>query len=484
MQMPSLLELQEAAIALAPSDLAITSVLLQKSYVPEWFHSEICRTLEAVARGELKRVIITMPPQHGKSELSSIKFPLFVLGNYPDKRVIEVCYSGDVAARFGREVRNSFSNPIYKRIFPNVSLREDSQAANRFNTDQGGYYLASGRGGAITSYGCDVLIIDDMFKNKEEADSETIRQKVWDEYVSTLNTRLNKDSAIIMLATRWHDSDLIGRVLAHGPDKWKVISYPAIAKETDEHREKGEALWPKFYPLEYLAGIKALDPDAFECMYQCDPVNEASAEFQRSWFKYYQDHECPSNMRIYITVDLAISEKESADEVSIMVTGITSDLSVYVLDYRHGRRMDGFDPSETIEQIFELADIYGPVAVGIESNQYQAALKHFMEKEMRHRSKPINIVEVRTTKDKEIKIRGLIAYYKSGRLYHRAGGFCSALEQQLLRFPKSSKDDVMDSLAMAMEFWEAPNYGKPGKAKPLTRRQALKEEGLSIPMMR
>ena len=478
MQMPSLQEMQDAALTLAPNDLAIMSVLLQRTYVPEWFHLEIIRALEAVERGELQWLIITMPPQHGKSELSSIKFPLYALGNNPTRRIIEICYSGDVATRFGREVRNGFSNPVYKQIFSGVELREDSQAANRFNTTEGGYYLASGRGGAITSYGADIVILDDMFKNKEEADSETIRQKVWDDYVSTINTRLHKDSAIIMLMTRWHDDDLIGRVLAKEPGKWTVLEFPAIAKVDSEKRKKGQALWPEKYPVEYLEGLKNLDPDMFECMYQCSPVNEENAEFQRSWFKYFQDHECPTNLRIYITVDLAISKKESADETVIMVTGITADMSAYVLEYVHGR----FDPSETIDHIFRLADAYDPLVqeIGIESVAYQQALIHFMEKEMRLRKKPLNVTEIRTTIDKQIKIRGLIPYYKTGRLYHRAGGFCSALEQQLLRFPKGVHDDLPDALSMAVKLWQNPRYKHPQTPRPKSLKQAMKEEGILV----
>lgn len=503
---PTMEEMTEAAVILSKDNLAAMAVMLQKNYVPEWFHLEVCKVLEQVLRGEIKHLIFTMPPQHGKSELSSIKFPLFALGNRPDVRIIEVCYSGDVATRFGREVRNGFSMPQYKAIFPGVELREDSQAANRFNTTEGGYYLAAGRGGAITSYGCDIMILDDMFKNREEAESQTIRQKVWDDYVSTINTRLNKNSAIIMLMTRWHDDDLIGRVMAlegcddevvdpntgewrkataDDPDtmprgKWHVVAFPAIATHDGPHRKRGEALWAVNYPVDYLEGLRSLDPDVFECMYQCNPVNEQSSEFQRSWFKYYQDHQCPSNLRIYITVDLAISKKDTADEVVIMVTGITSDLSVYVLDYRHGRRNDGFDPSQTIQHIFELAEIYKPVAVGIESVAYQEALIHFMEKEMRLRKTPLNVVEIKTKQDKSMKIRGLIPYYKTGRLYHRAGGYCSALEQQLLRFPKGAHDDIVDALAMSAELWNAPTITIPQKQRPKTRIQAMKEEGLLI----
>lgn len=475
---PTPLELKKAAITLARNDMSLFGVATINGYDPTPYQLAICRALERVERGEIKRLIITAPPQHMKSLHSSVIFPSYCLGRNPSRRVIMASFSGLVASRFGRNVRNISQLPVTRLIFPELHLSEDSQAKNKFDTTAGGYYIAAGRDGSITSYGADIMILDDLYANKQEAESEVIRENIWDTYLTVFKTRLNKDSALVMLMTRWHDDDLIGRVLALEPDaKWEVIELPAIAKEDDEFRKKGEALWPEKYPLEYLEGLRKLDPDVFSCMYQCEPTNELTAEFKRDWFKYFQDHECPSNLRVYITVDLAISKKESADESSIMVTGITSDMSAYILDYRHGK----MDPSEVINTIFELNDLYKPIHVGIESVAYQQALIHFLEKEMRVRKKFMSIEEIRTTQDKEIKIRGLIAYYKTGRIYHRAGGFCSALEQQLLRFPRGVHDDIIDSLAMSLHLWEAPQYGRPEQKRPKTRREAIIEEGLLLP---
>jgi predicted phage terminase large subunit-like protein len=417
--------------------------------------------------------------------------------------VLESSFSGNIAARFGRQVRNISQLPLTRLIFPALELSEDSQAKNKFDTTEGGYYVAAGRDGSITSYGADIMILDDLYSNKGEADSETIRDNIWDTYLTVFRTRLHQDSALVLLMTRWHDADLIGKVLGlegrddqvrdpntgawrtRRPDDpedlergtWHVVDFPAIATKDDGFRKTGEALWPEKYPLDYLRSLEKLNPDVFSCMYQCTPLNEATSEFKRSWFRSYEPDELPSNLRIYITVDLAISKKDTADEVSIIVTGITSDLSVYILDHRHGRPNEGFDPSETIEHIFQLADLYRPIEIGVEAVQYQAALVHFMEKEMKKRGKILNISEIHTTSDKEMKIRGLIPYYKMGRIYHLRGE-CNDVENQLLRFPKGANDDMIDSLAMAIPLWEAPAYARPLVPRPKTLKQAMKEEGI------
>lgn len=493
-----------AALTLAGNNMAAYGSAVIDGYEPTPYQISICNALQEVEEGKLKFLIITAPPQHMKSLHSSIIFPSYCLGRNPKRRVIEVSFSGNIASRFGRHVRNISQLPINKAIFPKLTLSEDSQAKNKFDTTEGGYYVAAGRDGSITSYGADIMILDDLYANKQEANSEVIRENVWDSYLTVFKTRLHNDSALVALMTRWHDDDLIGRLLrmegrddevrdektnewrkatsSDGPDvprgKWRVLEYPAIAVNDDKFRKKGEALWPEKYPVEYLRSIEALDPDVFSCMYQCTPLNEGTAEFKRSWFKSFLPHELPKNIRIYITVDLAISKKDTADEVSIMVTGITSDLSAYVLEYQHGRPNEGFDPSETIDRIFELAEMYKPIEIGVEAVQYQAALVHFMEKEMKKRNKVLNVTEIKTSIDKEMKIRGLIPYYKTGRIYHLKGE-CTFLENQLLRFPKGANDDVIDSLAMALPLWNAPAYAKPVMPKPKTLRQALKEEGFA-----
>ena len=193
----------------------------------------IAEKLEAVERGEIDRLMINMPPRHGKSELASRRFPAWFLGRHPNKSVIAASYNSDLAADFGRQVRNIVAAREYANLFE-TKLAEDSRAANRWNTDAGGSYVAAGVGTAITGGGADILLIDDPVKDREEADSEIQRQKVWDWYTSTAYTRLAPGGRIIVIQTRWHEDDLSGRLLveqAKGGDKWEILELPAITSD-------------------------------------------------------------------------------------------------------------------------------------------------------------------------------------------------------------------------------------------------------------
>ena len=182
-------------------------------------HKLIAEKLEAVERGEIKRLMITMPPRHGKSELASRRFPSWYIGRNPDKQIIAASYNSDLANDFGREVRNIVGSPEFSNLF-NTALSVDSKAANRWHTDKGGMYVAAGVGTAITGRGADILLIDDPFKDRQEADSEITRQRVWDWYTSTAYTRLMPGGAVIVINTRWHDDDLSGRLLEEQDTWW------------------------------------------------------------------------------------------------------------------------------------------------------------------------------------------------------------------------------------------------------------------------
>lgn len=438
-------ELEQAVASLSNHSLSAFITALEPDYTSLPYQELIVRELEAVERGECKRLIITMPPQHGKSLHSSIYLPSWFLGRNPNKKIIMSSYSGEVAARFGRRVRNIMQHPMYSKMFPGVQLMDDSRAADRFETNHGGYYIASGRDGSITSFSADLLILDDLFANKIEGDSELIRSRVWEAWTSVYSTRLHNDSAVVMLMTRWHEDDLIGRLLALEPNKWRVLSLPAIAEADETFRQSGEPLWPIRYPLEYLAGLRKLDPVTYECMYQCNPIAEGTAEFKREWFRYYDT--TPQNLRVTMTVDPAIGKKQENDESAISVVGIDNINNKYVLEVAHAR----LNPSELIDQIFLLAKKWQPKEIGVETVAYQQALSHFLSLEMKNRNQFYSVREIRSHTNKEERIRGLIPHYSSGSVFHSRD--MAYLESQLLRFPRGMHDDVIDSLAMQCQMW-------------------------------
>lgn len=243
----------------AAHDLTDFCIATDKNYDPQWFHEEIASALMKIERREIKRLIIEMPPRHGKSEMATIKFPAWYLGRHPDHEIITASYSSDLARKFGAQCRDLMSEPAYKLTFPQVILKQDTQAKDFWQTREGGGYMAVGVGGPATGSGANLFLIDDPTKNAEEADSEVYREKVWDWYTHVARTRLEKDGVIVIICTRWHSDDLVGRILERetgGGEKWHRVTFPAIAENIEKYRDPGDALWPAKYNEKALADTR------------------------------------------------------------------------------------------------------------------------------------------------------------------------------------------------------------------------------------
>jgi len=388
-------------------------------------------------------------PTHN-SQLASIYFPAWYLGRNPDKEIITCSYSGDLAVDFGGKTRDVIDDPQYQGIF-DLKLKQDSKSKNKWQTNNGGSYTSVGIGGAITGRGANILIIDDPLKNREEAESKVIRDKVWSWYTSTAYTRLEKDASVIVIMTRWHMDDLVGRLLeADKKDEWHRVTFPAIALEDTKYREKGKALWPDKYDLDTLADTKeVIGVYDWHALYQQQPIAAETQEFKPNWFKYYEDKDLEAkDLYIYVTVDLAISDKETADNTSIQVVGKgPTRPEWYKLEEMTGK----LNPGEVIDYLFHLKNKYGYklMKVGIETVAYQKALLFFLEEEMRKRQVYFDIVELKAKGAKEIRIRGLVPLYKMGLIYHRRTDL--ALEEELLTFPAGKHDDRIDALAYMLQ---------------------------------
>jgi hypothetical protein len=239
-------------------------------------HRLICDKLEAVERGEIKRLMIFTPPRHGKSELVSKRFPAWYLMRNPDRQIISASYGSDLAGDFARDVRNIVASPEYALLSPGVSLATDSGAKERWHTNQGGSYVSAGVGSAITGRGAHILNIDDPVKGRAEAESEVVRESVYNWYTSTAYTRLMPGGAVILTMTRWHEDDLAGRLLLqmqNGGDQWDILTLPAF----DEHQN---ALWPERYSAQDLNNIRAaIGPRDFESLYMQNPKPDGATFF-------------------------------------------------------------------------------------------------------------------------------------------------------------------------------------------------------------
>ena len=296
----------------ARDDLLSFTCRMFPQYVPAAHHRRIAAMLERVERGEIDRLIITMPPRHGKSELASKHFPAWYLGRHPRRRVIACSYTANLAYRFSRQARNIVANPRWPF---SAGLADDLAAVQEWDLETGGGYIAAGVGGSITGSGADLLIIDDPVKSADDADSEIKREHVWQWYQDTAYPRLQSDGAIVIIGTRWHDNDLIGRVLAkqaeEGADQWEVLHLPAI-------NDQGEALWPDLYPVPKLLRRKAnMSSRMWEAQFQGQPVPQEGGMFPRSWWQRYRT--LPPMQRVELYLDSAFKE------------GVENDYSVYAL---------------------------------------------------------------------------------------------------------------------------------------------------------
>ncbi len=427
--------------------------LTHKEYHANWHHREIANLLERIEKGETKRAIIMVPPRHGKSTLATILFPAWYLGKHPDKEIITVSYSSELATDFGEKTRDMLKSPQYQAIF-NTKIKADSESKQKWKTSDQGSYTSVGLGGAITGRGADLLIIDDPIKNSEEALSEVYREKIWNYYTSTLYTRLEKNAAVILILTRWHQDDLAGRLIEQmqgDGEQWDIIRFPAIADEDDKHRKIGEALWKEKYDLQVLENIKrTIGVYDWASLYQQTPVTAENQEFKKEYFKYYEPTDIIGKpMNVYAMVDLAISQKTSADNTSIQVIGKPlGSPYIYHLDEYTGR----FDPLQVIDILFSLKVKYGSelTRVGIEGVQYQKALQYFIEEEQRKRGIYFSIEELKASGDKESRIRGLVPMYKAGVIFHRH--IDQELENELLMFPVGKRDDRIDALAYLQQI--------------------------------
>lgn len=441
-------------------------VVTDKTYDPQWFHDVLADKLqsvyERVLKGESPRVMITMPPRHGKSESSTKKFPSWVLGKSPEFPIIVSTYSQDLSTKFGQGTRDIMNSQNYQAVF-DTRLREDTKAKASWMTSEGGGYEAVGVGGSITGKGFKIGIIDDPFKNDEEAESETMRENIWNWYITTFYTRQEGNAAIIIINTRWHDDDLSGRVIKQEKDArengeadfdtWEIINFTAIAEHTDEHRKQGDALWPTKFNITHLNKTKGvLGPYKFSALYQQNPVDESSQEFKSFWFKDRTRHELERlETRRWLTIDPASAMRGDSDNIGVTLNLVDREGKWNFMCWK--LRMNA---PELIDFMFKMHTDYGFEKVGIEEGAYQQVIKPFLDIEMRKRQHFFEVVELKhASQAKELRIRGLIPYYSSGTIYH-VEGMCSDLVDEAIRFPKGAYDDVLDSAAYQLQLAKPP----------------------------
>ncbi len=450
-------------------------------------HIELmAKKLEAVERGEIKRLMIFMPPRHSKSETSTIHFPAWYMLRHPEHRVIVASYSSSLAQDFSirtRAIVREFGQELY-----GIELSDESASVEQWALKKRhGMYVAAGYGSGITGRGCSLLVLDDVIKNAEEANSPTYRQKIWDWYVSTAYTRLEPDGAIILTITRWNDDDLAGRLLRQMEigegDNWDVVRLPAVAEDSGDTlgRSAGEPLWPSRFDNEALERIRRTQGTYFwMAQYQQRPQAIEGGAFKASWFRWYTKQEVSFNesddsfyflgsrLRIFAGIDLATTEKTSSDDFALVVIGITDALDVLVLDVVSGQ----FDPGDQGKIVVDSFEKWLPERIAVEDNGGQ---KYFVSQLKRwHQVHPgtprMPIKGITNTGDKYSRITRNVPWVENGGLYLRQStdgeeGWIdmerlpnlrihpkmSKLYEQMVAFaPKMAHEDVADAMDMSV----------------------------------
>lgn len=468
-----LLELEELeAQDRARASLLDFTLYTKPDYDLSWHHRVLFETLDKFARGEIQRLIIQMPPRHGKSEAVSRRLPAYLFGLNPDLQIIAASYGADLAQRMNRDVQRIMDSPEYHRLFPDTRLNSDnvrtvSGGALR-NSDlfeivgRKGVYRAAGVGGAITGMGANVAIIDDPVKNQEEADSKVYRDKVWEWYVSTLYTRLENPGQVLLTLTRWHEDDLAGRLLAQAKndpeaDQWVVLSLPAV-KEKDgdpiDPREVGEALWPNRYPLARLNKLRAQGSRVWNALYQQRPSAAAGNIIKRGEIRYYDA--LPNNLEQWlISVDCTFTKKATSDFVAMQVWA-RAKANKYLVDQVYQQ----LGITGTIKALVALCAKYPQATLKLIENKANGpAVEDLLKGQI------AGLVLWEPTGDKVARLNACAPQFEGGNVFlpnPQRNPWVTEFVEELVSFPNAVHDDRTDACTQALLRLEEANSHEVG----------------------
>jgi len=413
-------------------------------------HKIMGDAFERVARGELKRLIINMPPRHTKSEFASYLLPAWFLGRFPDKKIIQTAHTAELSVGFGRKVRNLVDSDDYKTVFPNMGLRADSKAAGRWSTSKGGEYFAIGVGGAVTGKGADLLIIDDPHSEQEGQSADpSVFDKVYEWYTSGPRQRLQPGGAIIVVMTRWHKRDLTGQIVKSsvqraGTDEWELIEFPAIMPS-------GKSLWPQFWPLEELESLRnELPAPKWNAQYQQNPTSEEGALVKREWWKEWEQDTPPPCEFIIQSWDTAFLKTQRSDYSACTTWGVfyhpddngETQANIILLDALKER----LEFPELKKKAYEYYEYWEPDACIVEAKAAGTPLIFEL------RAMGILVSEYTPSRgnDKIARVNAVADLFASGNVWRPNTRFAEEVVEEFAAFPAGEHDDLVDSSTQAL----------------------------------
>lgn len=453
--------------------------LFRSRYRPGPHHEYMADELHRLFEGEIKRLVIVIPPRHGKTELAAKRFIAWWVANRPTDSTIFATYGQSYADDIGRDVREIMLSPAFREMFPAVKLASDSQAADRLAVDMtgGGDLIFVGRGGVITGRGGNLLVADDLFKDAEEASSPLIREKAWTWFTRTFMSRQMDDEArVVLIGTRWDEDDVIGRLTdpqnshydADEAAKWTVIRLAALADEDDPMgREVGEPLWPGRFGKEWLAAQRRLDKIGFSALYQGRPAPEDGAFFKAATLKTYKRGARPKNTRIYAASDHAVSLQQRADLTCLGIAHVDSNDDIYIDEDCFWKRADS---EVVIKEMTRMMKQHRPLFWWGERGHITLSIGPALKKQMIDEGVSCAVETIVPTKDKQTRAQSMQGRMALGKVFFpEYAPWWPNARYQLLAFPHGGKDDFVDMLSIF--GLKIQMTARAGRSAPAARQQ-------------
>ena len=406
-------------------------------------HKKIADQFNRLARGDINRLIINMPPRHTKSEFASFLLPAWMIGKNPKLKIIQTTHTAELAVRFGRKAKTLIDSEDYQKIFQ-TRLREDSQAAGRWETEQGGEYFAAGVGGAITGRGADLLIIDDPHSEQDALNPEAL-ERAYEWYTSGPRQRLQPGGKIVVVMTRWSVKDLTAQLIKSSSetkaDQWELIEFPAILPNE-------KPVWPEYWKLSELESVKAsLSVQKWNAQWMQNPTAEEGSIIKREWWRVWDKPYIPALEHVIQSYDTAFLKKETADYSAITTWGVfrlneDSEPNLILLDAYKER----LEFPELKRKALEQYTYWNPETVIIEAKASGLPLTY----ELRKMGIPVVNFTPSKGNDKHARVNAVAPLFESGQIWAPDQKFAEEVVEECAAFPYGDNDDLVDSMTQAV----------------------------------
>jgi len=443
-------------------------------YNIQWFHKLICDKLDALLDGSLgkNKLMIFVPPQHGKSEISSRRFPAYALGRNPKLKVAICSYSQDLASGFNRNIQSIIDDKPFQELFPQTTLNNQNvsndlkKGALRNSSifeivGHGGFLKSVGVGGSLTGTPVDFGIIDDPFKDRAEARSKTIRDNVWAWYEDVFSTRLHNDSKQLLLFTRWHEDDLAGRLLEREADQWEILAIPAIKEQSkplpqaidiDDPRDIDEALWEDKHSAERILKVREFSPITFNSLYQQRPSAQDGNMMKRDWFQILDNYN-ERNYKFDVYIDGAYTSNTNNDPTAIMLVAYNRNESIIINSTTV--HFELYQLLDYIPKYFEAHNVTKNARVFVEPKASGKSIVSMLRKLSYN---AIEIPNKRVSLGKISRVEDCSPSLQAGKVSLLKGNWNDKFLDEVVSFPNGAHDDQVDNLCYSVfEYFITPN---------------------------